>query len=234
MDALQEPSRKSGNSKEKSMGLPLPASSNSEAIASPKHDKEKKIRLTAEQLEAIYESIRVVKEGVDEKFKMLDERDNSLQGLLEELRAQIAGGKVSSSQLSLNNTRKFMDEIRKLQEQMATENGSIRLRLDNLEKAHSQIPSRELLDRKLDKLEFANFVSMLNEDTINPMQKQIDKCKKDIQCIEVSRPFPPLRFSFRSCNRFHLCSRSSRTSRWRSKHSRPPWKPSRARRRSTH
>ena len=37
---------------------------------------------------------------------------------------------------------------------------------------------------KLDKEEFANFVSMLTEETINPMQKEIDKCKKDIQCIE--------------------------------------------------
>ena len=40
------------------------------------------------------------------------------------------------------------------------------------------------LDLKLDKEEFANFVSMLTEETINPMQKEIDKCKKDIQCIE--------------------------------------------------
>ena len=40
------------------------------------------------------------------------------------------------------------------------------------------------MDGKLDKEEFANFVSMLTEETISPMQKEIDKCKKDIQCIE--------------------------------------------------
>lgn len=42
------------------------------------------------------------------------------------------------------------------------------------------------LEKKLDKEEFSNFVSMLTEETIHPMQKEIDKSKKDIQCIEVS------------------------------------------------
>ena len=43
-----------------------------------------------------------------------------------------------------------------------------------------------MLDTKIDKEEFSNFVSMLTENTIHPMQKEIDKCKKDIVCIEVS------------------------------------------------
>ena len=43
-----------------------------------------------------------------------------------------------------------------------------------------------MLDQKLDKAEFANFVSLLTEETIGPMQKEIDKSKKDIICIEVS------------------------------------------------
>ena len=59
-------------------------------------------------------------------------------------------------------------------------------RLDALEKINHEEKLRTQLDAKLDKTEFANFVSLLQEETISPMQKEIDKCKKDIQCIEVS------------------------------------------------
>ena len=59
-------------------------------------------------------------------------------------------------------------------------------RLEALEKMNHEEKLRTQLDAKLDKEEFANFVSLLQEETISPMQKEIDKCKKDIQCIEVS------------------------------------------------
>ena len=44
-----------------------------------------------------------------------------------------------------------------------------------------------MLDEKLDKVDFENSMTSLNENMLEPMQKSIDKCKKDIECIEVSQ-----------------------------------------------
>lgn len=37
---------------------------------------------------------------------------------------------------------------------------------------------------KLDKEEFSDFISLLNEGTIAPMQADLEKCIKNVQCIE--------------------------------------------------
>ena len=69
---------------------------------------------------------------------------------------------------------------------MVAENTQLATRLTAVEKQLSGNVMKQQLDQKLDKSEFSNFVSLLTEETISPMQKEIDKSKKDIQCIEVS------------------------------------------------
>lgn len=85
-----------------------------------------------------------------------------------------------------------MDELKKQVEKLLEDHEKIDERVKLLETLENKTPlerkathrsndvDKELLDQKLDKEEFANFVSMLNEETLAPMQKEIDKCKKDI------------------------------------------------------
>ena len=73
-------------------------------------------------------------------------------------------------------------------EDNAAIDSNLYVRIKALENAENTI-TKEQMDLKLDKVEFTNFVSMLNESTISPMQKEIDKSKKDITCIEVSTIF---------------------------------------------
>ena len=68
-------------------------------------------------------------------------------------------------------------------EDNAAIDSNLYVRIKALENAENTI-TKEQMDLKLDKVEFTNFVSMLNESTISPMQKEIDKSKKDITCIE--------------------------------------------------
>ena len=68
-------------------------------------------------------------------------------------------------------------------EDNAAIDSNLYVRIKALENAENTI-TKEMMDLKLDKVEFTNFVSMLNESTISPMQKEIDKSKKDITCIE--------------------------------------------------
>ena len=79
-----------------------------------------------------------------------------------------------------------MEEFKRLGDKLVAENTQLDSRVTALEKKSEDSVMKKLLDQKLDKDEFSNFVSMLNEETISPMQKEIDKSKKDIQCIEVS------------------------------------------------
>ena len=80
----------------------------------------------------------------------------------------------------------IMEEFKRLGDKLVAENTQLDSRVTALEKKSDDSVMRKMLDQKLDKDEFSNFVSMLNEETISPMQKEIDKSKKDIQCIEVS------------------------------------------------
>lgn len=72
-----------------------------------------------------------------------------------------------------------MEELKRLSAKVVAEHTELDARIATLEKAKTEV-SFPNVDSKLDKEEFANFVSMLTEETINPMQKEIDKCKKDI------------------------------------------------------
>ena len=74
----------------------------------------------------------------------------------------------------------ILEEFKRLGDKVAVENSQMLARLDALEKINHEEKLKTLLDAKLDKEEFANFVSLLQEETISPMQKEIDKCKKDI------------------------------------------------------
>ena len=78
----------------------------------------------------------------------------------------------------------IMEELKRLSSKVVAEHTELDARILALEKQSIPVDNTGNLDSKLDKEEFANFVSMLTEETISPMQKEIDKCKKDIQCIE--------------------------------------------------
>lgn len=71
-----------------------------------------------------------------------------------------------------------MEELKRLSAKVVAEHTELDARILALEK--QTVGGEQNLDLKLDKAEFSNFVSMLTEETINPMQKEIDKCKKDI------------------------------------------------------
>ena len=88
-----------------------------------------------------------------------------------------------------------MEEFKRLGDKIAAETSSLHTRVTALEKSEKFDTFKQLLDLKLDKAEFTNFVSLLQEETISPMQKEIDKSKKDIQCIEVSDSFYITNFS---------------------------------------
>ena len=80
----------------------------------------------------------------------------------------------------------LMQEFKRLGDKLVSETTDLHLRLEALEKIDREAKLKQMFDQKLDKSEFENFVSLLNENTISPMQKEIDKSKKDIICIEVS------------------------------------------------
>lgn len=88
-----------------------------------------------------------------------------------------------------------MSEFKRLGDKIAAETTTLHTRVAALEKSDKFDTFKSLLDMKLDKAEFTNFVSLLQEETISPMQKEIDKSKKDIQCIEVSDQFYIANFS---------------------------------------
>ena len=80
----------------------------------------------------------------------------------------------------------LMQEFKRLGDKLVSETTDLHLRLEALEKIDREAKLKQMFDQKLDKSEFENFVGLLNENTIAPMQKEIDKSKKDIVCIEVS------------------------------------------------
>lgn len=73
-----------------------------------------------------------------------------------------------------------MNEFKRLGDKIASETANLHSRIETLEKRNNLDQFKQLLDKKLDKLEFTNFASLLQEETISPMQKEIDKSKKDI------------------------------------------------------
>jgi len=73
-----------------------------------------------------------------------------------------------------------MSEFKRLGDKIAAETTTLHTRVAALEKSDKFDMFKSLLDMKLDKAEFTNFVSLLQEETISPMQKEIDKSKKDI------------------------------------------------------
>ena len=80
-----------------------------------------------------------------------------------------------------------MDEFRRLAGRVVADHAELDGRIKELEKRSTDQKLKDLLETKLDKSEFGNFVSLLTEETVSPMQKEIDKAKKDIVCIEVSK-----------------------------------------------
>ena len=63
----------------------------------------------------------------------------------------------------------ILEEFKRLGDKVAVETSQMLARLDALEKMNHEEKLRTQLDAKLDKTEFANFVSLLQEETISPM-----------------------------------------------------------------
>ena len=78
----------------------------------------------------------------------------------------------------------IMEEFRRLAGKVVADHAELDNRIKELEKRSTDQQFKDLLDTKLDKIEFSNFVNLLTEETIGPIQKEIDKAKKDIVCIE--------------------------------------------------
>ena len=78
----------------------------------------------------------------------------------------------------------IMVEFKRLGDKVIAENTILDMRIKAIEAANQEEKIKSMLDEKLDKEEFANFVRILSEETITPMQKEIDRNKRDIQCIE--------------------------------------------------
>ena len=71
----------------------------------------------------------------------------------------------------------IINEFKRLGDKIVAETTNLDRRVSVLEK---QDHSKQLLDSKLDRKEFTNFVSRFTDETLNPMQNEIEKCKKDI------------------------------------------------------
>ena len=78
----------------------------------------------------------------------------------------------------------IMEEFKRLAGKVVADHAELDNRIKELEKRSTDQQIKDMLENKLDKTEFGNFVSLLTEETISPMQKEIDKAKKDIVCIE--------------------------------------------------
>ena len=78
----------------------------------------------------------------------------------------------------------IMEEFKRLAGKVVADHAELDNRIKDLEKRSTDQQIKDMLENKLDKTEFGNFVSLLTEETISPMQKEIDKAKKDIVCIE--------------------------------------------------
>ena len=81
----------------------------------------------------------------------------------------------------------IMEEFKRLGGKVIADHAELDGRIKELEKRTIEEQVKDLLDAKLDKSEFGNFVSLLTEETVSSMQKEIDKAKKDIVCIEVNK-----------------------------------------------
>ena len=78
----------------------------------------------------------------------------------------------------------IMEEFKRLAGKVVADHAELDNRIKELEKRSTDQQIKDMIETKLDKTEFGNFVSLLTEETISPMQKEIDKAKKDIVCIE--------------------------------------------------
>ena len=62
-----------------------------------------------------------------------------------------------------------MEEFKRLGDVISRETANLHKRVEELEKQDREAVLRRQLDQKLDKSEFLNFASLLNEETISPM-----------------------------------------------------------------
>ena len=82
-----------------------------------------------------------------------------------------------------------MAEFKRLGDKISSEYAGMDRRVSVMEKKFIEdenTVTKAMLDEKLDKIEFVNVISKLQDITLSNLQKQVDKAKRDIECIEVS------------------------------------------------
>ena len=75
----------------------------------------------------------------------------------------------------------IISEFKRLGDKINAETGNLHSRVEALEKQDREAILNRMLDQKVDKCDFENFVSLLTNETIAPMQKEIDKSTIEIQ-----------------------------------------------------
>ena len=83
----------------------------------------------------------------------------------------------------------LMAEFKRLGDKISSEYAGMDRRVSVMEKKvieDENIVTKAMLDEKLDRIEFENVMGKLQDITLSSLQKQVDKAKRDIECIEVS------------------------------------------------
>lgn len=82
----------------------------------------------------------------------------------------------------------ILEEFKRLGDKIVAENTQLDLRVTALEKARDDERMKRMLDQKVDRTEFSDFVNMLTEGTIKPHNLEIEKANRNIKYHEVSAP----------------------------------------------
>ena len=88
------------------------------------------------------------------------------------------------SQVDRKRDQLILEEFKRLGDKIVAENTQLDIRVTALERLNNDERLRKQFDTKLDKEEFSDFITLLNEGTITPMQKDLEMCKKNVKCIE--------------------------------------------------
>ena len=78
----------------------------------------------------------------------------------------------------------ILEEFKRLGDKIVAENTQLDLRVTALEKQKDDDRLMKLLDDKLDKETFEDFINQLNDDNIVPINAQLEKAKKNFAGIE--------------------------------------------------
>ena len=158
-----------------------------------------------ENLKALYEMIAALQEELNKKLLEYQKNISKLEKEIKKLKgginskadreAVIDGQQQFFDDLNTNEQKvddrrnsMMMGEFKRLGDKITAEYTELDRRVSTLEKKAQSVVTKPMVDEKLDRVEFENAMANLHDNTLDQMQKQIDKAKKDIECIEVSHP----------------------------------------------